>query len=338
MMNNVVSGVEETKKEAPKDNQHAFNSQYNEEELIEEITQILNNLFEPNNLSNNAYLVFKAQGVTFHIPVRCIYEEKSIKAKTLDKDIINKAIEKAENCTATKRGDVIEYVKPKIDSLRKNISVKGTLRENENEFKQFVYAFTGAQEGIVSWNLNPQLSVTSIICRDEKFATDLFNYLSKTQYKDAPIDCQLNFESLYISALENVKRRKKLNDYPQNRPYMVPTYQQMAPFFFNQMNNGYIKNYYQPPTNFYMPNPGFDRPMNTMGMSMNPNINGSMNRPQNYYNKSGGTGRRVFNKKPRGNRGRYQKNGYKPSSHQPTNVEVNDSDFPPLSNENQGNQ
>jgi hypothetical protein len=157
--------------------------------------------------------------------------------------------------------------------------------------------------------------------------------------QDAPIDCQLNFESLYISALENVKKRssKKYNDYPQNRQYMQPTYT-MAPFFFNQMNNGYMKNYYAPPTNFYMPTTGYDRPMNTMGMPMNPNINGNINRPQNYYNKSGGTGRRVFNKKTRGNRGRYQKNGYKPSNNTQSKVEVNDSDFPPLSNENQGNQ
>jgi hypothetical protein len=183
MMENVVSGVEETKEEAPRDNQHAFKPQNNEDELIEELTQILNNLFDPNNLSNNAYLVYKALGVTFHIPVRFIYEENSIKAKTLDKEIINKAIERAENVSTSKKGDIIEYVKPKTDSLRKNISVKGTLRETESEFKQLVYAFQGAKEGIVNWNLNPQLNVTSISCRDEKFANDLFNYLSKTQFK-----------------------------------------------------------------------------------------------------------------------------------------------------------
>jgi len=44
-------------------------------------------------------------------------------------------------------------------------------------------------------------------------------------------------------------------------------------------------------------------------------------------------------KKTRGERGgRYQRGGDGRSSRQPTGVEVNEGDFPPLSNENQINQ
>lgn len=91
--------------------------------------------------------------------------------------------------------------------------------------------------------------------------------------------------------------------------------------------------------------------MNPMAMPMNPmNANTRGGAQQMHYKNSGGIhftffqnkilscflGKRGgFNKRQPGKRGgRYNKNGgYK--QNQPTNVEVNDSDFPPLSNENQ---
>jgi len=330
-MSNVPTNIEESKERGHPDDEQTFDSENNQELTIERLTHNLNNLFEPSNLQNNAYLVSKAIGASFHIPAKFIYDENSIKALTYDRLLIDQAIERAENVTAIKKGDIIEYVKPTTDQLRKTIIVKGITKDSENDFRELVDKFEGAQEGIINWIYNPQLNVINIVCRDEKVGSELYNYLSSQTFRDSVIDCALNFESLYISALELLKKRpKRPIDHQKNRNFnMMPQYQ-MPPYYFNPMNNGYMRNFYPPP-NFFMPGQ-----MN-MGMGMNPNINAPSNRggaPYAYKN----SGRRGgFGKKPQGGKrggGRYNKNGGYKQSH-PTNVEVNDSDFPPLSNENQ---
>lgn len=333
MADNVTSGVEEIKEDGSRNN--GIDSQDDRENVINEITQILNHLFDPNNLSNNLYLIQRSQGITFHIPVKYIYEEYSIKAKSADQEIINEAIERAENVIANKKGDIIESVKPKYDQLRKNITVKNIARDDENEFKQIVYGLEGAQESIVNWSLNQQLNMVTIVCKDEQSAIDLYNQLAKTQYKDAPLDISLNFENLYIIALENVKNRGRGGPgFQQNRQYnMMPQYQMQA-LFLSQMSNNYFKNYY-PANNFYMQNPMM------MQMPMNPNINGPVSRPPNQYKGSGGKrggGSGGYYKKPRGGSrgGGYYKSDRKPTGQ--TKVEVNDSNFPPLSNGSPGDQ
>jgi hypothetical protein len=330
-MSNVPTNIEETKERGHREDDQTFDSQQDQELTIERLTHNLNNLFEPSNLQNNAYLVSKAAGASFHIPVKFIYDENSIKALTYDKNLIDQAIERAENVTPIKKSDIIEYVKPTTDQLRKTIIVKGITKDSENDFRELVDKFEGAQEGIINWLYNPQLNVINIVCRDEKVGSELYNYLSSQTFRDSVIDCALNFESLYISALELLKKRpKRPIDHQKNRGgYMMPQYQ-MPPYYFNPMNNGYMRNFYPPP-NFFMPGQ-----MNPMAMPMNPNINGPNIRggPQQMHYKNSGK-RGGFNKRQPGKRGgRYNKNGgYK--QNQPTNVEVNDSDFPPLSNENQ---
>jgi len=330
-MENVPSNIEESKVGEQREHQQTFDSQENPESLIENLILALNNLFEPNNLSNNHYLIQRAQGVSFNIPIKFIYDENSIRALTYDRYLIDQAIERAENVIAIKRGDLIEAVKPKIDQLKKTIIVKGITKDDETEIKQLVNNIEGSQEGISNWHFNQQLNVINIVCKDEKFASELYNHLIQVNFKDSPLDCSLNFENLYIAALENMKKRPKRPYDPQKRGgnyNMMPQFQ--MPFFFNPMNNGgYMKSYY-PQQNFYMQQRPYNTPMNPT------NINGPVNRPQqNYYYKNTGGGRRGgFNKKGpgKGRGGRYHKNGGKP---QPSNVEVNDSDFPPLSNEKQ---
>lgn len=276
----------------------------------------------------------------------------TIKRQTLDKNLINQAIEKAENVTAIKVGDNIDSVKPTIEQLRKAIVIKGIKKDDENAIQQIVNNCEGAKDGTLSWRYNSNLNVINIICKDEKIASDLYNHLLHQTFKDAPIDCTLNFESLYISALENIKNRPKggpgfQGGYQKQRnfgspyPYQYPQY----PVYyepFTGMNNGgggYKGGYYNPNPNYFMQRQSFDRGINPMGGPGGQGGNGPNRGPmqQNYYNKNfqGGV-RKGFNKKPMGKRGgRYQKNGYNRGSNPTSNVEVNDSTFPPLSGENQ---
>ena len=59
-----------------------------------------------------------------------------------------------------------------------------------------MYALEGAQDSvknnpqfslksfqIVNWNLNQQLNMVTIVCKDEQSAIDLYNQLAKVQFK-----------------------------------------------------------------------------------------------------------------------------------------------------------
>lgn len=325
------------------------------EQIIDALVQALNELFNPAKIVQNHYLVSKASGVSFQIPIHYIYEEYSIKSITTNKFLINRAIEKAENVTTIKAGEIIDSVKPTTEQLRKAIVIKGIKKEDELAMQQLVNKCEGVQEGTLSWRYNSHLNVINIICTDEKTASDLYNYLLHTTFRDAPIDCTLNFENLYISALENIKSRPKgpggfqggfkqqKNFYP---PYFVPgpqysMYSSYDPY--TGMNGGGYKNYYSQPNYYMQRQGGYDnRGINPMNVSGGQGGAGPNNRSQqNYYNKNqqgGGDhlGRKGFNKKPQGKRGgRYQKNGYNRASNPSSNVEVNDSTFPPLSGDHQ---
>jgi hypothetical protein len=89
-MENVTGGVEDSKGHPIQGNQNQENVQRSNEEIVADLKELLNSLFDPKNLMNNSYLTKRAQGITFEIPVRFIYEENHIRNICSDPNLLNK--------------------------------------------------------------------------------------------------------------------------------------------------------------------------------------------------------------------------------------------------------
>jgi hypothetical protein len=94
--------------------------------------------------------------------------------------------------------------------------------------------------------------------------------LSRFTQKDSTLDCSLNDESLYISALDNIQKRKKTGADYQPRNFYYPNFN-MNPYYYNPMNMNYMN-----------PNPYFQ------GGPMNPTNGGGMKTGGGFYGGRGG--------------------------------------------------
>jgi len=206
-----------------------------QEEIINELVGIINGLFDPANLINNQYFVFKTVGTTsFELPIKWIYEERSVKAKSEDINLINRALEKAENVALIKTGDQIEIVKPKKDKNKIKLTI-GLDKRDPEELKKHVYSLVAAPEDIILWQPNQSINLATVILKDEVTAADLYDKLIKTPFRGATPTCTLEDEQAYITALDNVQRKK-----PISSNYMYNNFQGYSPMYpqmygYNQM-------------------------------------------------------------------------------------------------------
>jgi hypothetical protein len=107
-----------------------------------------------------------------------------------------------------------------------------------------VYSFVSSQDDIITWSVNPALNTATVVCKDEQNASQLFQMLTQTPFKGSLLNCSLNFESLYISALEYIQKRKR--EYPRpNQPYYYPNYSMQQPYYYPPMNMGYMKSIFR---------------------------------------------------------------------------------------------
>jgi len=98
--------------------QNQQNLQRTEEELVAELTPVLEGMFYFDNIVKNSYLVNRALGVGFEIPVKYIYEENTIRSRCSDEKIVNQALLSAKNLVTTKKDDKITTVRPSKTSLK----------------------------------------------------------------------------------------------------------------------------------------------------------------------------------------------------------------------------
>lgn len=330
-MNNMNNTPEETKQNTYTQESEQTVTQSNPEELLAEITQILNRLFDPKNLINNAYLVKYSKGTNFEIPIEVLYQEYSIREKTTNKEIIDQALLNAENVSVVIRGEKIDAVKPKVEQTKSKVTVIGVEDAHKDEFQQFVNGFLSNPDDILSWSYNNQMNLTILNCKDEDVASNLYEKLTTNSFKGSSLQCSLEFLNLYISALENIKKRKKNKTYQQPRPnpnYYVNPYQMQQAYY--QMQMGYMNMYGN--QNYYR-----GQNMN-MGGSMNmQGGNGMGPSDGKYYNN--GYQKRTFNNYKRGGFNKYRNRNYGNRSNDPNvNVPINDNDFPPLNNEEGNDQ
>jgi len=312
------------------------------EEQIESLTQLLENLFDPNNLVNNLYLIQKAQNNNFEIPIKFVYMERSVKGITTDRDTINEALNNASNVVVLKKDGYVTAVKPKQNELQRKVDVKNIPLEKKDSFKAYVYSIEELKDSIINLKFNPSIKITSIICKDEASASLLFEKLTSNQFEEETLDCALSTESLYISAIENQNRKSRNfnNSHQVNQGYgMNAQYNpmlgynpyggynpyQMAGYYGMPQNNFYVTNNYSN-MNHYYNNPaggqnyktGYNGNASGYKKPYNPNYKAGDNKKPHL--KRGGA------KQPRDKNFKYgNKAGAKSSS-----IEVNETEFPPL--------
>jgi len=311
------------------------------EEQIQSLTQLLENLFDPNNLVNNLYLIQKAQNNNFEIPIKFVYMERSVKGITTDRDTINEALNNASNVVVLKKDGYVTAVKPKQNELQRKVDVKNIPLEKKDSFKAYVYSIEEIKDSIINLKFNPQIKITSIICKDEASASLLFEKLTSNQFEEETLDCALSTESLYISAIENQNRKSRglnnnlpINPYGMN-PQMNPMYgynpyggynpYQMSGYYGMPQNNFYVTKDNYSNMNHYYNNPaggqgyaktGYNGNASGYKKPYNPNYKSGDKKP---HLKRGG-------KQPRDNKNfKYNNKGAKSS-----NIEVNETEFPPL--------
>jgi len=306
------------------------------EEQIESLTQLLQNLFDPNNLVNNLYLIQKAQNHNFEIPIKFVYMERSVKGITTDRDTINEALNNASNVVVLKKDGYVTAVKPKQNDLQRKVDVKNIPLEKKDAFKTFVYSFEEIKDSIINMKFNPQIKITSIICKDEASASLLYEKLTTIKFDEEVVDCALSTESLYISAIETQNRKSRAFPNPINPVYGVNP--QMNPMFGYNPYAGFpyqMANYYgMPQNNFYVTNN-----YSSMNHYYN-NPNGTQGYGKAGYNGNASGYKKPYNpnyksddKKPHMKRGGKQprdknfKHSSKPSTKA---IEVNENEFPPL--------
>jgi len=321
---------------AQEDQQSSQVEEMSNEELIAEVAQAIDYLFEPSALVNNSYLINRAVNENFEIPIKNIYFERSVKAKTNNRELINRALDKATNITVNKKGDIITSIMPKNNETKRKIVVKNIPKEKVGEFKHFVYGLDEFKEGALTWNFNYQLSMVSIICRDEEMAAHLYQLLTNNKFEDQALELSLENENLYISALE-IQKKKFKNAYPNPMAQMYSYNNMLNPYqmyamFTGQANNFYVTNYYphmnqhyanpqtqpfiQPP--MFNPNPT-PNPTTFNKKPYNPNYK---NGDKKFYSKRG--------KQPREKNYNRHSTNSRASTKSSSSIVVNENDFPPL--------
>jgi len=291
---------------------------------VADVVAIVNRLFDPKNLINNAYLVSRSKGTTFEIPVLYIYEEFSVRNKTQNIELIDQALEKAENVYLVKRNEKIEAIKPKVEQIKAKITILGVEEADKEQLNEFAQGFLSNPDDILSWSFNKQMNLIILNCKDEEIAFNLYNNLTKNSFKGSSLQCSLDFLTLYISALENVKKNKKNKTYqPQYRPnnnYMMNPYNQM---YYPQMQYGY--NMYGNPNMYTQGNINMGVPMNMQNNGMGSSPNG------NFYNNN--YQKRNFYPNKRGGFNKYRNKNNFSKRNNPSNINMNENEFPPLNNE-----
>jgi len=324
-MEGATNFVEDSKGPTQEATQTSPHLEKSREELIADITQLLDNLFESHNIVNNSYLINRAINENFEIPSKVIYGERSIRALTSDREIINKALENTNNITVNKKGDVVFSVQPKNNEFKRKITIKNVPREKRHAFREFVNSLLSQKEEPLTWNFNPQLSIVTLICKDEPTASHLFELLTTTKFDEETLECSLDSENVYHAGVENQKKKTRNFANPMNPmfPYNAYPYP-MYPAFFpptTAPNNFYVTNYYRSMNHFYanVPNPGYVKPIYN-----SPPTFGKKPYNPNYKND-----RKPYAKKGKQFRDKNFKYGNKMST-KSSSVEVNDNEFPPL--------
>mmetsp|Transcript_18273 Transcript_18273/g.15928 ORF Transcript_18273/g.15928 Transcript_18273/m.15928 type:complete len:89 (+) Transcript_18273:102-368(+) len=80
---------EENKTQYNQDEQPNNTQPRTDEQIVADLVAKLDYLFNPNNLMRNSYLTKRANGISFEIPIRFIYEEFSVKTITQDSNLIH---------------------------------------------------------------------------------------------------------------------------------------------------------------------------------------------------------------------------------------------------------
>jgi len=309
-MDNVSGGNEESKVNLDQGQQNQQSQQRSEQDIVTELTQILDNLFYTENIVKNSYLVNRASDVSFEIPVKCIYDEHTIRSRCGDEKLINQALLAAKNLVATKKDDKIISVRPSKTSLKTIVRLSQVQQKDSEDLRQFVGTLVNSPENDFEYEYNSQRGVVTIFAATEAIAAEIFNKIQGTQFKESKVVCNLDSETLYTHALETTKKLKRQNPYKQ------------------QYYNNYQMPYYNP-NNF-----GF--------MNMNPYFQGpEMYRYDNYsYKGRGGGGGKYYNKRGGGGGNRYysDKRSYgqnRQDNGQSNNnqIQFDEDNFPSLKNE-----
>jgi hypothetical protein len=326
MSDNINKGVEETKNNNHLGEYQTASSIQTPEEITAELTQILDNMFDPKNLVTNKYLVQRAKtDTTFEIPILYIYEEYTIKAKTENKELIDKALKQTQNITLIIKNDKLEAVKPKKNDTKTKITLNDIEVSKEQAVTDYLTGLGYTQEEVL-WKFLPSFNKFEISCRDEDVANDLTQKLTSTPpFKDSKLIFSLDLLNLYISALDFSKRKaKKPNPNYQGQPrsYYPNPYQQYSQMYYpNSMNYGGYPQYYKSSPNYQM-----------QGMGQDQNQGGYVKKPYKKSYNNYGNGNGNYNggyNNNRGGRGKYTKKADSP------NVNLNEAEFPPLNEDNQ---
>jgi hypothetical protein len=222
------------------------------EELVEELTQFFEKLFEASNIVNNSYLVQRAQNEYFEIPIKFIYSERNVKNITQDREIVHEALEKNSNVVLKKKNDEVISITLKNFKLQRKIVIKNIPGNKIDAFKQFVNTLDeNTNEKITNWNFNSQMNLVSVVCTDEASASQIYQRLSTSQFEGVNIDCSLASESLYISGMENLKKKAKSFKNPNpmfpmgmNTMFTYPYANYIDPYVMNAFYGNFANNYY----------------------------------------------------------------------------------------------
>jgi hypothetical protein len=355
-MNGAINATNDTNHNIEEDEQLNGHVERPREEVVAELILIINNLFDFNNIVHNSYLIKRAKNEKFEVPIQVIYNENNIRNVSDDKDIVNEALEKSENIIVNKKDNNIHSVSLRNNELRRKITVQNIPREKRDAFKQFVISLNDAKEDTYNWNFN-KLNFANILCKDEETASNLYKLISTSKFEEEPLDCSLNSDNIYISGLENLKRKNRNYANPQTQMdfvnYMNPI-NAMNPrnqMFYNNMmgfnpymqgypmnayyngasNNYYVTNHYRNMNNYHQ-NTSPQNYVKPAQQTQNTNYNkkpytynsSNNNNNQNYNNDKRAYAKKN-NKQPRDKNYKYNNKGGARS-----NVVVNDNDFPPL--------
>lgn len=250
-MENGLSGKEETKDGASRQDFNNSNRTKTDEEVIQELTAFFTNMFQYENLLNNSYLVHRTN-ISFDIEIRYIYEEFTVKAITSDTKLINKALEATDNIIIKKKGDEIETIRPKKNTLRIILRINHLNKSDSDELKQVAFSYVESAD-ISKWDYNISIGILTVVCRTEKAAQTLFDKFRENPFKGNQLEVQLSDEGLFISASENVTNKKKggfgnrggFMPYPMYNPYqfMYPPQMYGMPMNGGGYSGGYSKGY-----------------------------------------------------------------------------------------------
>jgi len=222
-----------------------------EEELIEELTQLFETMFKQDNFRKNKYLINRSNPY-LEIPVKFIYDENGVRSKTMDRNIINKALNKCSQVSLINN----EYVKLKHTAIRNKLIVKGIEKIDEDDFRRLAESLISKDE-IKVINYDPKFSIVYITLADDAGAQKLLHSLSEKKFREKNIDSAFHEENLYISMMQDIQAQRPRQPYipPQFQGPYGPMFSQ-GPFYMNPMMNPYMG---------YPQNPGYRGGYNNYG-------------------------------------------------------------------------